>query len=428
MTSDTLTITDNRTGKTFDLPIENGTIPAMALRAIKVDDDDFGVMTYDAAFKNTASCKSTITYIDGEKGILEYRGYPIGDLASKSSHLESSYLILNGDLPTKAQLAEFEADVEGEMVIHQSVLDIIKATPRDAHPMAMLQTAIAGLGALNGTGWKIKDADARAKHINRIIGQIAPIAANCFRHSKGLPFLQARSDLSYTENFVAMIMSPGDILETPNATLAKAMDVLFVLHIDHEQNCSTTTMRAIGSSEVNPYAALAGAIAALYGPLHGGANEKVLKMLREIGSAENIPEFINKAKNKEVKLMGFGHRVYKNYDPRASEIRVLAAEVFKSVGRNPLIDIAVGLEKSALEDSYFADRKLFPNVDFYSGIIYEVMGFPTDYFTVLFAIARTVGWVSQWQEMLLDDDQKIARPRQIYLGEHERSYTDIESR
>ena len=428
MNANTLTITDNRTGRTVTAPIENDTIDPMVIRELKVNPTDFGMMTYDAAYKNTASCKSTITYIDGDNGILKYRGIGIEQLADQSNHLESSYLILNGNLPTIEQLDAFSRSLVGDMCPHDGVRKVAAALGPKAHPMAALQVGVATLGAYHGENSEIFNEELRHRHMNRLIAEVPVIAAWNHRNSLGLPHLYADEGLGYVENFLALMRSPGAKLVKPDPILTQALDLLFLLHIDHEQNCSTSAMRGIGSSHVNPYAALAGAVGALFGPLHGGANEEVLVMLREIGSPANIPSFIQKVKNKEAKLMGFGHRIYKNFDPRATAIKALAPQVFEVVGRNPLIDIARELERAALEDSYFAERKLFPNVDFYSGIIYEAMGFKADIFTVLFAIARTVGWLAQWQEMLLDKEQKISRPRQVYLGGRGVKYTPINER
>jgi citrate synthase len=430
MTKDTLTITDNRTGKTYEVPITHGTIRAMDLRKIKTDDTDFGLMTYDPAFTNTASCKSKITFIDGDVGILNYRGYPIEQLGEKSTFLEVAHLLLNGELPRKATLDAFVYDITHHTYIHENVKRVIDAYRHDAHPMGMLLGTVGALSTFYPEAKKIQGPENRQLQIRRLIAKMPTIAAFSYRHSQGLPYVYPDNDLSYTGNFLSMIRKMAEPRYKPDPVLEKALDVLFILHADHEQNCSTNAMRAVASSEVDPFSAVAAAIAALYGPLHGGANEQVLRMLDAIGDKKNIPDFISKVKVKggETKLMGFGHRVYKAYDPRARLVKQLAEEVFEVTGRNPKIDIAMELERIALEDDYFISRKLYPNVDFYSGLIYEAMGFPTDFFTVLFAIPRTVGWLAQWDEMLNDAEQKIARPRQIYLGYDKRDYIPLEQR
>ncbi len=420
MPENTLTITDNRTGKTFTVPIQDDTIRAMDLRPIKENPEDFGLMTYDPAFMNTASTRSSITFIDGDKGILEYRGYPIDQLAEQCTYLEVAYLILFGELPNEEQLAKWTHDITFHTFLHENLKTLMQAFRYDAHPMGMFISTVAALSTFYPEANKVEDADNRMMQIKRLVAKVPTIAAFSYRHSKGLPFVYPDNDLSYTGNFLSMMFKMSEIKYAPNPVLARALDILFILHADHEQNCSTNAMRAIGSSRVDPYSAMAGAAAALYGPLHGGANEAVLKMLNQIGDKKNIPEFIKRVKGGEGKLMGFGHRVYKNYDPRAKIIKRIADEVFDVVGRNPLIDIALELERIALEDDYFKSRKLYPNVDFYSGIIYEAMGLPVAMFPVLFAIPRTIGWLSQWQEMIVDPEQKIARPRQVYTGHRRR--------
>jgi citrate synthase len=415
-----LTITDDRTGKSYQLPIENGTVRAMDLRQIKTDSDDFGLMTYDPALMNTASTKSAITFIDGEKGILEYHGYPIEQLADRCTFLEVAYLILFGELPNEEQLAAWTYDITHHTFVHENIKTLMQAFRYDAHPMGMFISTVAALSTFYPDANKVSDADNRLAQIKRLIAKVPTIAAFTYRHNRGLRYIYPVNDLSYTGNFLNMMFKMTDAKYTPNPTLERALDVLFILHADHEQNCSTNAMRAIGSSCVDPYSAMAGAAAALYGPLHGGANEKVLKMLSRIDNTRNIPDFIQRVKNGEGKLMGFGHRVYKNYDPRARIIKRVADEVFEATGHNRLLDIALELERIALEDEYFISRKLYPNVDFYSGIIYQAMGLPLTMFPVMFAIPRTVGWLAQWQEMIIDPEQKITRPRQIFVGQPRR--------
>jgi citrate synthase len=416
MSEKTLTITDNRTGKSYTLPIENGTVRAMDFRQIKTDADDFGLMTYDPALMNTASTKSAITFIDGNKGILEYRGYPVEQLAEKCNFLEVAYLILFGELPNEERLAAWTYDITHHTFVHENIKTLMQAFRYDAHPMGMFISTVAALSTFYPNANKVNDAEGRLRQIKRLIAKVPTIAAYTYRHNRGLRYIYPDNDLSYTGNFLNMMFKMTDAKCTPNPTLERALDVLFILHADHEQNCSTNAMRAIGSSRVDPYSGMAGAAAALYGPLHGGANEEVLKMLSRIGDARNIPEFVQRVKNGEGKLMGFGHRVYKNYDPRARIIKGVADEVFEVTGRNPLLDIALELERIALQDEYFISRKLYPNVDFYSGIIYQAMGLPVAMFPVMFAIPRTVGWLAQWQEMITDPEQKITRPRQIFVG------------
>lgn len=428
MSSNTLTITDNRTGETYEVPIQDETINAIDLRKIKVQADEFGMMTYDPGYTNTASCKSRITYIDGDKGILEYRGYPIEQLAEQSSFLEVSYLILHGELPTAEQLAHWEQRIMRHTYIHENLTDMLKSFRYDAHPMGILVSAIAAMSTLHPEAKQVHDPEVRMKQIYRILGKLPTVAAFAYRHRIGRPYNYPDSTLGYAGNFLYMLDFMGQSNYEVNPVLARALDVLFILHADHEQNCSTSTMRSIGSSEADPYISMAGAAAALYGPLHGGANEAVLRMLGEIGSVANIPSFIERVKKREVLLMGFGHRVYKNYDPRARIIKKVAYEVFEVTEANPLLDIALELERIALEDDFFVSRKLYPNVDFYSGIIYQAMGFPMDMFPVLFALGRAPGWLAQWVEMVDDPDQRISRPRQIYLGERNREYVGIDQR
>lgn len=418
----TLTIIDNRTGKQYEVPIENDTIKAMDLRQIKVKDDDFGIMTYDPAFMNTASCKSRITFIDGDKGILRYRGYPIEQLAEKSTYLETAYLIIHGELPTKSQYEEWCSNIMMHTLVHENIKKFVDGFHYDAHPMGMLVSSVAALSTFYPDAKNIKDAESRKLQIYRLIGKMPTLAAFAYRHSVGRPYVYPDNELSYAGNFLNMLFKMTEVKYKVNPILEHALDVLFILHADHEQNCSANAMRSVGSSHVDPFSAAAAATAALYGPLHGGANAEVLYMLDEIGSIHNVPSFIKSVKEGHGRLMGFGHRVYKNYDPRAKIIKKLADQVFEVTGRNPKLDIALELERIALEDDYFIKRKLYPNVDFYSGLIYQAMGFPVDMFTVLFAIGRTSGWLAQWEEMLLDPEQKIARPRQVYLGHEARDY------
>jgi citrate synthase len=421
--ADTLTITDNRTGKTYDVPIVDETIRALDLRKIKVADDDFGMMTYDPAFMNTASCRSAITFIDGDKGILEYRGYPIEQLAEKSTYLEVAYLLMNGELPAPDEMAEWMHTITHHTILNENFRRLIDSFRYDAHPMGRFIASMAALSTFYPEAKEIFDPAVRIKQIHRIIAKVITVAAFNYRHIVGMPYAYPDNDLSYTGNFLNMMYRMTEVKYKPNPVLERALDVLFILHADHEQNCSTNAMRAVGSSHVDPYSAVAAAAAALYGPLHGGANEAVLQMLEEIGSVNNVPEFIKRVKSGDGgRLMGFGHRVYKNYDPRAKIIKTVADQVFEVTGKNPLLDIALELERIALEDEYFVKRKLYPNVDFYSGLIYQAMRFPTSLFTVLFAIPRVSGWLAQWQEMLGDADQKIARPRQIYTGHPRRDY------
>ncbi|MCR4374910.1 MAG: citrate synthase [Acidobacteria bacterium] len=420
--ADTLTITDNRTGKQYDVPIAEGTIRAMDLRQIKASPDDFGLMTYDPAFQNTASCRSSITFIDGDKGILEYRGYPIDQLAEHSTYLETAALILNGELPNTAELDAWSREITLHTMLHENIKKFMEGFQYDAHPMGIFLSTVGALSTIYPDAKDITNAETRRLQISRLIAKVPSIAAYAFRHSIGRPYVYPDNDLSFTGNFLNMLFKMTELKYRPHPVLERALDVLFILHADHEQNCSTSAMRSIGSSQADPYASLAGAAAALYGPLHGGANEAVLHMLKEIGSVANVPAFIARVKGGDGRLMGFGHRVYKSYDPRARIIKQTADLVFDVTGRNPLTDIALELERIALEDEYFVSRKLYPNVDFYSGLIYQAMGFPLDMFPVLFAIPRTAGWLAQWDEMLRDADQKIARPRQIYIGAARRDY------
>jgi citrate synthase len=428
--ADTLSVTDNRTGKKYELPIQDGTIRAMDLRQIKAGPEDFGLMTYDPAFMNTANCRSAITYIDGDKGVLLYRGYPIEQLAEHSDYLETAYLILFGELPTATQLQSWTREITLHTMLHENLKKFMEGFQYDAHPMGIFLSTVGALSTFNRDAKQIFDRNSRLRQTHRLIAKVPSIAAYAFRHSIGRPYNQPDNDLSFTGNFLNMLFKMTELKYQPNPVLVRALDVLFILHADHEQNCSTSVMRNIGSSHVDPYSALAGAAAALYGPLHGGANEAVLRMLSEIGSVNRVPEFITKVKSGEAgtRLMGFGHRVYKSYDPRAKVIKKIADLVFAVTGKNPLLEIALELERIALQDDYFVTRKLYPNVDFYSGLIYQAMGFPTEMFPVLFAIPRTAGWIAQWEEMLLDPDQKIARPRQIYTGAGQREYVPREQR
>jgi len=426
--TNSLTVTDNRTGKSYDLPIQDGMIRAADLRQIRTGPDDFGLMSYDPAYMNTAECRSAITFIDGDRGILRYRGYPIDQLAEKSSFLETAYLLLHGELPSKSELDSWVHNVTHHTIIHENIKKFIDGFHHDAHPMGVFVSTVAALSTFYPEAKHIDDETSRRNQIFRLIAKTPTLAAFAHRHNIGMPYAYPDNALSYTGNLLNMMFKATEVKYTPNPVLERAMDVLFILHADHEQNCSTAVMRAIGSSHADPYSAMAGAAAALYGPLHGGANEQVLRMLREIGDKSKVPAYIQRVKKGEVKLMGFGHRVYKNYDPRAKYIKQTADQVFEVTGKNPLIDLALELERIALQDEYFVTRKLYPNVDFYSGIIYEAMKFPVDMFPVLFAIGRTPGWLAQWQEMLLDKEQKIARPRQDYIGAPERPYKPIDQR
>jgi citrate synthase len=426
--TDTLSVTDNRTGRSYEIPIEDGTIRALALRDIKTDDDDFGLMTYDPAFMNTASCRSAITYLDGDNGVLEYRGYPIEQLAEQSSYLEVAYLLIHGELPTQSQLDEWTYQVTIHTFVHENIKNFMQGFRYDAHPMGMLLASVGALSTFYPDAAKIKDAEARYIQIIRLIAKMPTLAAFSFRHNMGQPYVYPDNDLRYPGNFLSMLYKMTELKYQPDPRLERALDILFILHADHEQNCSTSAVRAVGSSQVDPYSAVAAGVAALYGPLHGGANEAVLRMLRRIQTKENIPDFIAGVKEGRERLMGFGHRVYKNYDPRAKIIKTAADDVFEVTGTNPLLDIALELEKRALEDDYFVKRKLYPNVDFYSGLIYEALGMPVEMFPVLFAIPRTSGWIAQWLEMIEDPEQKIARPRQIYTGDRTRDYVPTAQR
>ena len=427
---DALSVVDRRTGKSYELPIANGTIRAMDLRQIKTGADDFGLMAYDPGFLNTAACTSRITFIDGDKGILRYRGYPIEVLAEKCTYLEVAYLLLHGELPDQKQYEKFVHDITYHTMIHESLKKIMDAFNYDAHPMGMLISMIAAMSTFYPEAHNVHDPKVRIKQIHRLIAKMPTIAAFAYRHSIGLPYMYPSNDLSYSENFLTMLFTTPAEHFKPNPTLVRALDVLFILHADHEQNCGTNAMRSIGSAHTDPYSSVAGAAAALYGPLHGGANEEVLKMLEQVGSISRVPAFIKEVKEGkgEKRLMGFGHRVYKNFDPRAKIIKRMAEEVFEVTGRNPLLDIALELERIALQDDYFVKRKLYPNVDFYSGLIYEALGIPSAAFTVLFAIPRTAGWLAQWEEMLEDPENKIARPRQVYLGPGDRPFVPMNKR
>ena len=429
MAKDTLTITDNRTGEIYEVPISYGTypeygaaIPAAELRKIKVSENDFGLITYDPGYTNTGSCKSNITFVDGQRGLLRYRGYPIDQLAEKSTYLEISYLLLNGERPNQEELNDWIDNITMRTMLNESIKKVIDAFHYDAHPMGILVSTLGVLSTFYPKAKEIFNEESRTRQIWRLIAKMPTIAAYAYRHQRGLPYVLPDNDLSYTGNFLNMLFKITEQKYEPDPVLERALDVLFILHADHEQNCSTSVMRNVGSSQSDPYVAVAGAAAALYGPLHGGANEAVLRMLDHIGSVEKVPNFIEQVKSGEAgRLMGFGHRVYKSYDPRAKLIKEVAHQVFKVTGVNPLLEIAVELERVALEDDYFIERNLYPNVDFYSGIIYQAMGFPTAMFPVLFAIPRASGWLAQWQEMLLDGDQRIARPRQVYMGYDERA-------
>jgi citrate synthase len=425
---ETLTITDNRTGKQYEVPIEDGTIRATELRKIKTSDDDFGLMSYDPAYMATAACRSAITFIDGEKGILQYRGYPIEQLAEQSTYLEVAYLLVHGHLPNKLELDQWVHEITVHTFVHENIKEFMQGFRYDAHPMGMLLAAVGALSTFYPEAAVIKDEEVRYMQIIRLIAKMPTLAAFSYRHNRGMPYVYPDNDLSYPGNFLSMIYRIAELKYTPDPRLEHALDVLFILHADHEQNCSTSAVRSVGSSQVDPYSAVAAGIAALYGPLHGGANEQVLRMLRRIERKENISDFLKGVEKGDEKLMGFGHRVYKNYDPRAKIIKKAAYEVFEVTGTNPLLDIALELEKIALEDEYFIERKLYPNVDFYSGIIYEALGMPVEMFPVLFAIGRTAGWISQWLEMIDDPEQKIARPRQIYTGARGREYVPVEER
>ena len=426
--ADTLTITDNRTGQQYEVPITNGTIRALDLRQIKATPDEFGLMTYDPAFQNTASCISRITFIDGDRGILRYRGYPIEQLAEHSTFVETSYLLLNGELPTRDQLDAWTAKLNSHSMLHENIKKFMEGFRYDAHPMGIFLSTVGALSTFYPEAKQVFDDEARYTQVARLIAKVPGIAAYAYRHSIGQPYVYPDPELSFIGNFHAMLFKRMEPHYAPDPVLERALDVLFILHADHEQNCSTSAMRGIGSSQADPFVSLAGAAAALYGPLHGGANEAVLRMLSQIGTVDKVPAFIQKVKNGDGRLMGFGHRVYKSYDPRAKVIKRTAYGVFEVTGTNPLLDVALELERIALQDDYFVSRRLYPNVDFYSGLIYQAMGFKPAMFPVLFAIGRTVGWIAQWQEMLLDTEQKIARPRQVYLGEADRDFVPVGQR
>jgi citrate synthase len=423
-----LTVTDNRTGKTFELPITDGTVKAMDFRQMKAADDDFGLMTYDPAFTNTASCRSAVTFIDGDAGILEYRGYPIEQLAEKSTYVEVAYLLIHGELPTQPQLDKWVHDITVHTFVHENVKSFMQGFRHDAHPMGMLCGSVGALSTFYPDANDIKDPINRDIQTIRLLAKMPTLAAFAYRHGMGQPYVYPDNDLDYPGNFLNMMYKMTELKYQPDPRLARALDILFILHADHEQNCSTSAVRSVGSSQVDPYSAVTAGIAALYGPLHGGANEAVLRMLQRIGSKDKVREFIDGVKAGNEKLMGFGHRVYKNFDPRATIIKKAVDDVFEVTGVNPLLEIALELEKIALEDEYFVSRKLYPNVDFYSGLIYEALGLPTSMFPVMFAIPRTSGWVAQWLEMVQDPEQKIARPRQIYTGDRTRDYVGMGSR
>jgi citrate synthase len=425
---DSLSITDNRTGQRYEVEIADGTIRATELRKIKVGEDDFGLMTYDPAFMNTAACRSAITFIDGDKGILEYRGYPIEQLAEKSTYLEVAYLLVHGELPDEKQLADWTHEITIHTFVHENVKEFMQGFRYDAHPMGMLLASVGALSTFYPEANSIKDAQIRYMQTIRLIAKMPTLAAFSYRHNRGMPYVYPDNDLSYAGNFLSMIYRMTELKYVPDPRLEHALDVLFILHADHEQNCSTSAVRAVGSSHVDPYSAVAAGVAALYGPLHGGANEAVLRMLKRIGKKEDVPSFIEGVKEGNERLMGFGHRVYKNFDPRAKIIKTAVDEVFEVTGKNPLLEIASELEKIALEDEYFINRKLYPNVDFYSGLIYEALGMPVEMFPVLFAIGRTSGWIAQWLEMIDDGEQKIARPRQIYTGARGRDFVPMNER
>jgi len=421
MAKDSLSVVDNRTGRTYELPIEDGAIRARDLQQM-------GLVSYDPAFGNTASCRSRITYIDGDAGVLLYRGYPIEQLAERSTFLETAYLLVKGELPNAQHLAQWTHNITMHTIVHENIKNFMDGFRYDAHPMGMLVATVGALSTFYPEAKLIHDPDSRRIQTHRLLAKMPTIAAFAYRHATGMPYAYPDNDLSYTGNFLNMMFKVTELKYRPNPVLERALDVLFILHADHEQNCSANAMRSIGSSQVDPFSALAGACAALYGPLHGGANEAVLRMLQEIGSVANIPAYLQRVKAGEVRLMGFGHRVYKNFDPRGTVIKRLADQVFEVTGRNPLLDIAMELERIALQDDYFRERRLYPNVDFYSGIIYQAMGFPVDMFPVLFAIPRTAGWIAQWLEMVQDEEQRIARPRQIYQGPVQRDYVAIDRR
>jgi len=424
----TLSVTDNRTGRSYEIEITDGTVRSTDFRQIKVAEDDFGLMTYDPAFMNTASCRSEITFLDGEAGVLEYRGYPIDQLAEQSTYLEVAYLLVHGELPTAKQLDEWIGEITIHTFVHENVKGFMQGFRHDAHPMGMLLGSVGALSTFYPDANDIKDPENRHIQTIRLIAKMPTLAAFAYRHNMGMPYVYPDNDLAYSGNFLSMMYKMTELKYEPDPRLERALDILFILHADHEQNCSTSAVRSVGSSQVDPYSAIAAGVAALYGPLHGGANEAVLRMLKRIETKENIPDFITGVKEGNERLMGFGHRVYKNYDPRAKIIKKATEDVFEVTGKNPLLEIATELEKIALEDEYFIKRKLYPNVDFYSGLIYEAMGLPVAMFPVMFAIGRTSGWIAQWLEMVQDSEQKIARPRQIYTGVRERDYVPIDQR
>lgn len=429
MENQSLTVIDNRNGKKYEIPIQTGTYPlngsairASDLRAIKIEPDDFGLMSYDPAFLNTASCRSRVTFIDGDRGILRYRGYSIEEVAEQCAYLEVAYLLLRGERPTVQELEAWKGQIRIHTMLHENTKKLMEGFHHDAHPMGMLVSTVAALSTFYPDAKNIHDPESRRLQAYRLIGKMPTIAAYAYRHSRGLPYIYPDNELTYTGNFLNMMYRMTEPRYRPHPVLERVLEVLFILHADHEQNCSANAMRSVGSAHADPFVSMSAAAAALYGPLHGGANEEVLRMLKEIGSVANVPAYLKRVKAKEVLLMGFGHRVYKNYDPRAKLLKKLANEVFEVTGKNPMLDIALELERIALEDEYFVSHKLYPNVDFYSGIIYQAMKFPVEMFPVLFAIARTSGWIAQWEEMLSDEEQKIARPRQMYMGEDLRAW------
>jgi len=428
MGKDTLTIIDNRTGRSYEVEVREGAVRAVAFREVKVGEGDWGLLVYDPGFQNTASCRSGITYIDGERGVLLYRGYPVEQLAERGSYLEVAYLLIHGELPTREELEAWEWEIRHHTILHESIKKFMDGFHHDAHPMGIFISTVAALSTFYPEAKRIEDAEVRRKQVVRLLAKVPTIAAFAYRHLRGLPYAYPDNELSYVGNFLNMMFRVTELRYRPDPVLERALEVLFILHADHEQNCSTHAVRSVGSSRVDPYSAIAAGAAALYGPLHGGANEQVVRMLEEIGSVQRVGAYIRRVKAGEVRLMGFGHRVYKSYDPRARIIKRMAEQVFEVTGRNPLLDIALELERIALEDEYFVSRRLYPNVDFYSGIIYQAMGFPVEMFPVLFAIPRTAGWIAHWLEMLQDPEQKIARPRQIYIGPPRRDYVPIEER
>jgi citrate synthase len=428
MADDTLSITDNRTGKTYEVPITDETIKAMDLRQIRVNDDDFGMMTYDPAYTNTASCRSAITYIDGDAGVLEYRGYTIEDLCENASYLEVAYLLIKGELPNKAELEQWEHDITIHTFVHENVKSFMEGFRYDAHPMGMLLASIGALSTFYPEANLVHDEEIRNIQITRLLAKVPTLASFAFRHQQGKPYVYPDNELSYPGNFLRMTRRMTELKYEPDPRIEKALDVLFILHADHEQNASTSSVRAVGSTQVDPYSAVAAGVAALYGPLHGGANEQALRMLNRIEKVENIPDFLKGVKDGNERLMGFGHRVYKNYDPRARIIKKHVDEVMEIEGKSPLLEVAIELENQAMDDEYFTSRKLYPNVDFYSGLLYEALGLPTEMFPVMFAIGRTSGWIAQWLEMIDDKEQKIARPRQIYTGGRELDWVPMDKR